>query len=104
MRYTEHFPRLGCVHNHNHICLYDVISFETHSVNRNVFIRNSPIHLSPEQSKPFSSLRVPDRFQYLTAAVGGHEVIKSRRVCEKGLQVAHEVAEQLRLRGYPFQK
>src|SRR5262245_18559917 len=60
--------------------------------------------LTPEHLKPFRSSREPDRFQLVTAAVGGHDTIKTRWVRrEKRLQVAQEVLQELRLWAIGFQ-
>ena len=101
-RYTENLPRLSCFHNH--ICFYDVVSFKMHSGDKNMFVGNGRIDLTPEHLKPFPSARKPHRFQLVTAAVGGHDAIKPRRVrCEKGLQVAQEVLQELRPWAIGFQ-
>ncbi len=69
-------PRVGCADIH--ICLYDVVSHETHSDNKNMFIGNGRIDLSPEYLKPFRSARVSDRFQFMKAGLGAHDSITIR--------------------------
>jgi hypothetical protein len=69
-----------------------------------MFVRNGRIDLTPEDLKPFPSAREADRFQLVTAAVGGHDTIKAGRVrCEKCLQVAQEVLQEPRLWAIDFQ-
>ena len=69
-----------------------------------MFVGNGRIDLTPEHLEPFPSARQPDRFQLVTATVGGHDAIKPRRVrCEKCLQVAEEVLQELRLWAIGFQ-
>ena len=48
--------------------------------------------------------RESDRFEFVTAAVEGHNAVKPRRVrCEKGLLVAQEVLQERRLWAIGFQ-
>ena len=88
---THHLlPRVGCVDIK--ICLYDVVSLETHSNNENMFIGDGRIDLSPEHLKPFRSARVSDRFQFMKAGVGAHDSINPSRVRrEDGLREVQEV-------------
>src|SRR3974377_2253390 len=66
-------PRVGCADIQ--ICFYDVVSLKAHSDDKNVFIGNGRIDLSPEHLKPFKSARVSDRFQFVKAGIGGHGAI-----------------------------
>jgi len=86
------------------ICLYDVVSLETHSNNENMFIGDGRIDLPPEHLKPFRSARVSDPFQFMKAGVGAHDSINPSRVRrEDGLREVQEVPEELRLCGIDFQ-
>ena len=100
--YTENLSRLSRIHNH--ICLYDVVSFKAHGGDSNMFVGNGRIDLTPEHLKPFPSAWESHRFQLVTAAIGGHDTIKTRWVRrEKRLQVAQEVLQELRLWAIGFQ-
>ena len=76
------------------ICFYDVVSRKTHIDNRNMFIWNSRIDLSPEHLKPFRPARVSNRFQFVKAHVGAHDSINPSRVWrDDRLRKAEEVPE-----------
>src|SRR5271169_1068172 len=105
-------PRRGYTHEllsrvccrHMQIGFYDVVSLEAYSSEKNVFIGNGSIHLSPKNLKPFRSARVPDRFQFMKAGIGGHDSINPSRVRrEDRLREAQVVPEELRLWRIDFQ-
>src|SRR6516164_9569360 len=76
------------------ICFYDVVSLEAYGGDKNVFIGNGCIHLSPENLKPFWSSRVSDRFQFMKAGIGGHDSINPSRIWrENRLREAQEMPE-----------
>ena len=94
----ELLSRVGCADIL--ICFYDVVSLEAYSGDKNMFIGNGRIHLSPESLKPFWSARVSDRFQFMKAGIGGHDSIDPCRVGrEDRVREAQEVPEELRLWG-----
>src|SRR5215469_13648238 len=95
--YTQNFsPRVGCADVE--ICFYDVVSFKTHSSDKNMFIGNGRIDLSPERLEPFRSARESNRFQFVKAGVGGHDAINSSRVRPQDcLREAQEMPEELGL-------
>jgi hypothetical protein len=96
------FARMRCADIQ--ICFYDVVSLEAYSGDKNMFIGNGRIYLSPENLKPFRSARVPDRFQFMKAGVGGHGSINPSQVQrEDRLREEQEVTEELRLCGIGFQ-
>jgi hypothetical protein len=74
----EVFSRVGCADIQ--ICFYDVVSLKAYSVEKNVFIGNSRIHLPPENLKSFWSAWVSDRFELMKAGIGGHDSIDASRV------------------------
>src|SRR6516225_8448447 len=95
-------PCVGCADLQ--VRFYGVVSLKAHSDDRNMFIGNGSIDLSPEHFKPFRSARVSDRFQFMEAGIGGHGAINSRQVRpEEGLRVAQEVLQELRLWGIGIQ-
>ena len=58
--YTHEFlSSVGCADIQ--ICFYDVVSLEAHIADKNVFIGNGRVHLSPENLKPFWSVRVAEQ-------------------------------------------
>src|SRR5215469_2660410 len=86
------------------ICFYDVVSRKTHIDNRNMFIGNSRIDLSPEHLKPFRPARVSNRFHFVTANVGAHDSINPSRVWrDDRLRNAEEVPEWVGLWGICIQ-
>jgi hypothetical protein len=86
------------------ICFYDVVSLEAHSVDKNMFIGQGRIDLSPEHFKPFRSAGVSDRFEFMKAGVRGHGAINSRQVRrEERLRETQEVLQELRLCGICLQ-
>ena len=59
------------------------------SSDKNMLVGNGRIDLSPEHLKAFPSGRESDRFQLVTAGIGGYGAIKACRVLRnKRLQVA----------------
>jgi hypothetical protein len=69
-----------------------------------MFIGNCRIDLSPEYLKPFRSVRVSDRFQFIKAGIGANDSINPSRVRrEDRLCEVQEVPEELRLWGIDFQ-
>ena len=94
----ELLSRVGCADIQ--ICFYDVVSLEAYSGDKNMFIGNGRIHLSPENLKRFWSARVSDRFQFMKAGIGGHDSIDPCQVGrEDRVREAQEVPEELRLWG-----
>ena len=74
----ELFSRVGCADSQ--ICFYDIVSLKAYSVDKNVFIGNSRIHLSSENLKSFWSAWVSDRLQFMKPGIRGHDFIDASRV------------------------
>ena len=86
------------------ICFNDVVSLEAYSGDKNMFIGNGRIYLSPENLKPFWSALVSDRFQFMKAGIGGHDSIDYSRVRrDDRFREAQEVLEESGLWSIGFQ-
>jgi hypothetical protein len=93
----ELFSRVGCADIQ--IYFYDVVSLEAHSGDRNMFIGNRCIHLSPKNLKPFWPAWVSDRFQFMKPGIRGHDAIDASRIWrDDRLGEAQVVSEESRLR------
>ena len=103
-------PRRGYAHDLRHvgsadtqIRFDDVVSRKAHSSDKNMFIGNGRIDLSPERLKPFPPARVSDLFQFMKASIGGYGAINSQQVrSEERFREAQEVLEELGLWSIPF--
>src|SRR5215469_9365248 len=101
-RYIHDLPHVGPADIQ--ICFDNVVSLKTHCDDKNMFIWKGRIDLPPERLKRFRSARVPDRFQFMKAGVGGHDAINHSRVRrDDRFREAQEMPEELGLWSIGFQ-